>query len=259
MLAALMVLTGIDAKAEAKTNLTLGPVYFDGKDDYGPDPGEGSANNDWSGARDGNGVKFAVRHAWERLYIAAEGEWLDVRHRSDRIRPICALFPMQPVPRPPYDQCRRGDAFFDFEDEYRAAYIAVGLTQAISGSWSMWGQLGVTYQRWSSSGGSATLTPPSAFVTELESSRHSESAWTAAAGVVRRSERLSLELGINYQPEGYFPSYDLFVPFEPLGSSSLLEGIARADWYFTPRWFGRLEYRPSRQRQYLHAGLGIAF
>jgi hypothetical protein len=258
MLAALSVLIGIEARAEARTTVTLGPVYFDGKDDYGPDPGEGSANNDWSGARDGSGVKFAVRHAWERLYIAAEGEWLDVRHRSDRIRPNCPTFGNAPPPRPPYENCFRRTARFDFDDDYTSALMAVGWKQPIGGYWAAWGHLGYRYQRWSSSGGTVQLGLGGPAV-PLMAVRHTESTWTAAAGFSRRADRLALELGVNYQPEGYFPSYDLFVPFEPLGSSSLLEGIACADWYFTPRWFGRLEYRPSRQRQYLHAGLGLAF
>jgi hypothetical protein len=258
----LLSLLAFGAAADGKSTLTIGPVYFDGKDHYGPDPGEGLANNDWSGADDGDGYALTFRHDQRRWFVQATVESLTIRHRGESLFIVCFG---GGVPQPPFASCERWPSVFDFDDDYEGAEVTVGGRLPISDVWSAWGQAGVSYQRWSSSGGTVQLFPPTGVVSALDPVRRSESTWTAGAGVARRSQRLDLELGVRYQPEGYFPSTGVQVrtgvpiPYEPVGSSSLLEGIARADWYFTPRWFGRLEYRPSRQRQYLHAGLGIAF
>jgi hypothetical protein len=264
LLAALLGLAGIDAKAVGKTTFTIGPAYFEGKDDYGePDPALGLANNDWSAADSGEGFAFSVRHDRGPWFVQASFESLTIRHRSNSLFIVC--FNQAGAPQPPFPSCERWPTRYEFDDDYRSGELTVGGRLPLTEAWSTWGQAGLSYERWSSSGGTLQSFPPTGVVASLDPVRHSESTWTAGAGVSRRTQRLNLDFGVHYQPEGYFPSTGVFVstgvliPFESPGSSSLLEGIARADWYFTPRWFGRLEYRPSRQRQYLHAGLGIAF
>lgn len=259
----MLSLVSVDARADGKTTFLLGPVYFEGKNDYGDiDPAIGLANNDWTGAKDGEGFAFSVRHDRDRWFMQAKAESLTIRQRGDSLYLVCLG---AGTPQPPFPTCERWPSKFDYEDDYRRLEIAVGGRLPISEAWSAWGQAGYAYERWSLSGGTVQLFPPTGIVVTLDPIRHSESTWNAAAGITRRTQRLEIEMGVRYQPEGYFPSYGVQVrtgvriPYEPVGSTSLLEGIARADWYFTPRWFGRLEYRPSRQRQYLHAGLGIAF
>lgn len=260
---AVLSLLGVDARADDKTAFVLGPVYFEGKNDYGDiDPAIGLANNDWTGAKDGKGYAFSVRHDRGRWFVQATIESMTIRQRGDSLYLVCLG---AGIPQPPFPTCERWPSAFHYDDDYRGLEVAIGRRLPISETWSAWGQAGYSYQRWSSSGASVQLFPPTGVVSALDPARHSESTWNAAIGLTRRTQRLELEMGVLYQPEGYFPSYGAQVrtgvpiPYDPVGSSSLLEGIARADWYFTPRWFGRLEYRPSRQRQYLHAGLGIAF